>query len=449
MKTRNERELAAVEQEMGRIAEEIKALWKKSETEDRAATDEERLEVEEKVKAIETVLKPRKAEVEAAIRVEQDVHRVSQEMGKGMEMENVSVTPGGAPQDRLAKTIGRLFVESKGYKDVQDAGFPGEWSTGPMEFDTKGTLLEGAGAPGAGTGGGLLTVPDVAPGVVSTLFQIPRVANLFAQGTTTSNTVRYVVEGTATNNAAGVAEAGAKPESILALSTKDEPIKKIATVLQVSDEMLEDAAQVESYINARLSLFIQLREDVSVLRGAGTNDLAGILDSSRGISTNAGGTAGGYAAADTFSMQIFKAMNGIRGSAFLEPDAIVMNPADWQTIRLARDTANQFYGGGPFQGPYGAGDMFQASGLASGALDHLWGKPVVVTSTMNAGTALVGCFQQGALVWRRQGITVEATNSHSTNFTFNLVAIRAEERLGLTVYRPTAFCAQSLSGTVG
>jgi hypothetical protein len=30
----------------------------------------------------------------------------------------------------------------------------------------KGTLLEGAGAPGSGTGGGLLGAPQVVPGVV-------------------------------------------------------------------------------------------------------------------------------------------------------------------------------------------------------------------------------------------------------------------------------------------
>ena len=54
------------------------------------------------------------------------------------------------------------------------------------------------------------------------------------------------------------------------------------------------------------------------------------------------------------------------------------------------------------------------------------------------GTALVGT-RVAAQVFRRSGLSVEATNSHASYFTSDLVAIRAEERLGLAVYRPAAF----------
>ena len=50
-----------------------------------------------------------------------------------------------------------------------------------------------------------------------------------------------------------------------------------------------------------------------------------------------------------------------------------------------------------------------------------------------------------AQVWRRGGLSVEATNSHSNYFQLNLVAIRAEERLALAVYRPTGFVEVRLS----
>lgn len=60
-------------------------------------------------------------------------------------------------------------------------------------------------------------------------------------------------------------------------------------------------------------------------------------------------------------------------------------------------------------------------------------------SGVGAGTALVGSFGQGAQVFRRGGVTVEASNSHASLFLTNQVAIRAEERLGLAVYRPSAF----------
>ncbi len=44
---------------------------------------------------------------------------------------------------------------------------------------------------------------------------------------------------------------------------------------------------------------------------------------------------------------------------------------------------------------------------------------------------------------RRGGVTVEATNSHDNYFALNLVAIRAESRAALCVFRPVAFTAVS------
>ena len=61
-----------------------------------------------------------------------------------------------------------------------------------------------------------------------------------------------------------------------------------------------------------------------------------------------------------------------------------------------------------------------------------------MTPSIVANTALVGAFKQAAQVFRKGGIRVEASNSHADFFIKNLVAIRAEERLALAVYRPGA-----------
>lgn len=432
--TRNERKLKALEQEMTRYSGEIKDIWKKAEEDDRETSPDERGEVEERLKAIET-LKEQKSEVEAAIKVEEQVDDVSRSLGKA-DRSAISVTDARVTYEPpRMKSLGEQFVESEGYKSLQSKGFSGQFTTGQIELQTKGTLLEGTGAT-PGTGGALANpVPQVVPGVVEKLFQRLTVADLLPSGQTTGNTLRYVVEGTATSGAAGVAEAGAKPESTLGLSTVDEPVKKIATVLPVADEMLEDGPAVQSYINGRLGLFVKIEEERQLLHGGGTNDLVGIIGRT-GVNTYAGGTAVG-----NYAVQIFKALNGTRGSALLEPDGIIMNPADWETLRLLRDDNGQFFGGGPFHGPYGGpqGPTGALSGQVSGAMDAVWGKPVVVTSAIGAGTALLGSFSQAAQVFRRSGLTVEATNSHSDFFTKNLVAIRAEERLALAVYRPSAF----------
>ena len=441
---RFEKQKLAVEKAMSERVKAYQDIYESAEKEDRDPTDDERLDIESHLKAIEA-LKVDRADAEENIKTLQRVDDIGRELGPAVPTStNMQVNT--EPQDRVfhaaQKTLGEAFIESKGYKSAideyrsQGGRFREGFSTSAVALEGKGTLLEGAGG-----GGGALasTVPQVVPGVVEKMFQSLTVADLFLSGQASTNSIRYVVEGTATSGAAGVAESGVKPESTLGLTMTDEPIKKIATFLPVSDEMLEDAPAIQSYINGRLSLFVKIEEERQLLRDtSGGNEVQGLL-TSRNVPVYAGGTAVGNKA-----VQLFKAMNGLRGSAFLEPDWTIMNPADWESIRLLTDSAGQFFGGGPFQGPYGSGSNVSASGQASGAADSVWNKPVYVTAAVGAGTAIVGT-QSSAQVWRRGGISVEASNSHSNFFQTNMVAIRAEERLGLAVYRPTGYVEVRLS----
>jgi HK97 family phage major capsid protein len=152
---------------------------------------------------------------------------------------------GDAP---AGKGPGDEFIASEGYKSISDSSRRGQsWSTGAIEL--KSTLTE--------TPGTALVQAGYESGVVSTLFQQLYVADLLPSRPAPGNPVRYVSESTATNAAAAVAEGAAKPESTLAFSEVSEPIRKIATFLPVSDEMLEDAPQIQSYLNERLSLFVR------------------------------------------------------------------------------------------------------------------------------------------------------------------------------------------------
>ena len=73
------------------------------------------------------------------------------------------------------------------------------------------------------------------------------------------------------------------------------------------------------------------------------------------------------------------------------------------------------------------------------------GVPVVVTTAVGVGTALVGNFSEGARLYRRGGLTVEASNSHSDYWVRNLVSLRAESRQGLAIFRPQAFTTVTLT----
>jgi HK97 family phage major capsid protein len=420
--------LKAAKDELGKHAKSVEDIWATARKEGRDSTDEESAQIAEHTKAMER-LSAQVEEYEGEIEQRQKVHDIASKLGPS-EPE-IRVKPGGDRVDRVAKSIGEMFVESPQFKSIQDpSNRPQQFNTGPVELDTKGTLLTTAG------GGGLPLanlVPQVVPGVVDKLFQRLTIADLILAGQATAQQITYAVQGTATSAAAGVAEGGTKPESTLGFTSRTDPVKKIAHVIVTSDEMLEDAAQVQSFINGQMALFVNIEEERQLLRGAGTNEIVGIMDSTRGINVYAGGTAAGNKA-----VQLFKAMNGQRGSALLEPDWIAINPSDWESIRLLTDTAGQFFGGGPFQGPYGSGRNFDPSNLVSGADEFLWNKPVIVTSVLGSGTALIGT-RAAAQRFVKGGVSVEATNSHSDYFVKDLVAIRAEKREALAVYRPTAF----------
>ena len=314
----------------------------------------------------------------------------------------------GAASSGGAGGPGDVFVRSSGYKQIKSPDArPQQWSSGLVEvssapFQTKGTLLEG----GAGGPGGGLVPPYYQPGVASKLFEPLGVSDLFGASQTNASQVRYVNEGTALSGAAGVPEAGLKPESTLACSEVVEPVKKIATLLGISDEMLEDAPSIQSYLNERLGLFVSIEEERQLLRGNGTNELIGLFNRSGGQAINQYTRLG--------TAQLGGAAEGVEqhpGSSYPEPDGIVLHPSNWLSTRLLRDgasgTIGQYYGGGPFTAAYGG-----PQGPANAFVDTLSGKRVVLSSVVGQGTALVGSLGQGGHIWRRGGVSVEASNSH-------------------------------------
>jgi HK97 family phage major capsid protein len=332
---------------------------------------------------------------------------------------------GEETEQRAAKSLGRQFVESGGYQQLMRRGLKGgQWSSGDVELTTKATLTEGtSGTPGGGYWPSHLQ-PTILPGVTDIRFRQPVVEDLLPAGATSSPLIRYLVETAVTNAAATVAEGGLKPESAISFDRVDETLRKIATFLPITDEMLEDWEQTQSYVDGRLTLFIRLASETQLLNGDGTgNNLVGLLNRPGLATSIAKGTAPS-AAGDNDMDAIYRQITAIRQTAFLEPDAIVIDPTSWQNILISKNSQGFYYAAGPFAGEQPA---------------MLWGKRVVVTPVMAANTALVGAFSQAAQMFTKGGLTVEASNSHADFFQRNQTAIRAERRLGLAVYRPGAF----------
>lgn len=399
--------------EMNRLMDEARQVTAKAESEGRDLSDEETVAVDKLLgKAEEANARIKK--IESTEELRDRVERMQDTFNEPADPEDVAPT-----------SMGDAFVKSAGYK----AGLKGR----PEGFSTGAVPVGDVMAKATVT---TVLSPVVQPGQVQgpypILFEARHVRDLLPQGTTDSNAVPVVRETTATNAAAGVAEAAAKPESTLVFTQVNEPVKKIATILPVSDEFFEDVSGMRSYIDSRLAGFVLDAEDGQLLTGAGAGNNVQGITTRVGIQTGTSAalkTASG-AATPSEADAIYAAITAIRVNAFCEPDGAVFHPTNWMEVRLTKDTALQYLGGGPFTGAYGNGPV--------PAAESIWGLRVVVTSRMTLHTGLIGDFSQ-AMIFQRSPLTVEASNSHASFFIENLIALRAEERLALAVFRPAAF----------
>jgi HK97 family phage major capsid protein len=105
------------------------------------------------------------------------------------------------------------------------------------------------------------------------------------------------------------------------------------------------------------------------------------------------------------------------------PDTVIVNPTDWSAMELEREGAGT--------GQY----LYGAPGTNAGNMP--FGVNVVMSNHVTAGKFIIGALRSSATIYQRSGAVVEMGYVND-DFTRNLVTLRAEERLGLSVDRPTA-----------
>lgn len=325
-----------------------------------------------------------------------------------------------------ASTLGEHFTKS--YAAAREAGTPRNASHVAAEFKAVTDPVTSSGFDAA------LTTVDtnivrnyVAPAVVS---------DLIPTSTIDGKIIKYYREGAREGNFATVAEGGQKPQMTYGAPTQVETsLKKIAAWFDISDEMVEDLGFVASEINSRGVRDLGLVEEAQLLSGNGVGEnLTGLLATS-GIQAEVSANK----LADHVDA-VFRAVMKVMNGSGMFADAIVVNPVDYERVRLMKDSTGSYYGGGPFFGAVG--------GAAPALQVPLWGLRTVVTPNIAAGTALVGSYAQAATQYTKGGVTVEATNSDGSKFTKNLRTIRIEKRLALAVRQPAGFAKVTLTPPV-
>jgi HK97 family phage major capsid protein len=338
-----------------------------------------------------------------------------------------------ASPEAVVKSFARQALESDAYRNaVASKGgkysFTSEIGTKAAVTVDEGTVIANGQLNGAS---GVLALPNYLPGIVDIRFAQLSVAELFAQGATDSPIISYVKEASETQGATARGEKGAYVQSDATFTRVNEQVGGIASFFTVTDEMLQDTKQAESFLSNRLVAQLGREEELEVLNGTGYPALPGILGRTGLQASLSAGTTGTLANPMLLAEAIHKQRTLIRTTAFVEPDAVVMNPLDWEKLQLAKDANGQYFQGGPFTGGYGNGGYSN--------VEALWGLRVVLSPRIAAGTSLVGGYKECGQLFRKEGITIEMTNSDQDDFIHGLVKVRAQSRSALAVYRPGGF----------
>ncbi len=266
-------------------------------------------------------------------------------------------------------------------------------------------------------------VTEQMPGIQGMAFETLTVADLLMPGVTSGGAVSFAREDSFTSEATTAGEASLATEQTFSISPDTAPVKKVSAWTKISDELLADSPACADQIGNRLGFAVNKASDLQLLSGDGMGtNIKGILTTA-GIQTV---HKGAESALDTIRLGI----GAIDSNSDYRATGLVIHPTQWTTLSLIKDTTGRYIVGQVLM-PNEFGIILR--------IPTLWGLPVSVSKSMATTSVLVVSRDAGS-VFRRQGLSVEASNSNENDFLKGLITIRATERLALAIYNATGFC---------
>ncbi|MCE5979065.1 phage major capsid protein [Pseudomonas sp. JR33AA] len=249
-----------------------------------------------------------------------------------------------------------------------------------------------------------------------------RIRDLLTAIPVTGQNYTYFREKLHTRGAGMVAEGGSKPTSDVTFEAATDRVKKIAVWMPVTEEALADVPQMQGYIQELLRYDLKLEEETQILKGDGTGEnLNGLMTQATIYDANL--TKAGDTSIDIVRRGIYQ----VRKQSKLSADGVVMSELDWMNIELQKDGENRYL-------------FANLQGLVT---PILWGRPVITSDSMDEGDAddggefLIANFARAAILFDRMSYLFKMGLINDM-FIKNMIALLAEERLGLGVRRKEA-----------
>lgn len=300
---------------------------------------------------------------------------------------------------------GQEFVKSARYADFAGGNL------GKMRVEIKATMV----------GADANVAPDRLSRIVGGAETPFSMEALLPSTSTSSNAIEFTKENVFTNSAAEAAEGAEKGESSITWTLVNMPVSTVAHWIRISRQLASDAPALAAYVDNRMRYGVNRKVDTQLVVGDGTApNISGTYDS--GNYTAHGYLSGALGSVMPKLVLIRKVIADLYVAGY-PADAIVLNPADWATIEIELFTT-------------AAGQSLyniNASGQA-----FLFGLPVIQSIGMAADTFQVGRFAEAYMIYNREGVVVEMSDSDDDNFTKNMITLRAERRLALATEKPAA-----------
>lgn len=275
-----------------------------------------------------------------------------------------------------------------------------------------GDVVQIIGADEAGYNGvhRVLTVPST----TTFTYYVPAATADTTTGTITWRNLTHYGAG------AAVAEAAVKPLATWHPVLRTGTVQVIAHYIKVTRQALDDVVGLESTLNMSLGRGLEEAVEDELLSGSGVSPhLPGIFNNVQiGSYTQATAGSVGRLSAYRHALTMIELNGGMA-------NGMVVNPLDWESAELSVGLDDHF--------------LFTDGMGQFGQAPSLWRVPVVVSKSVAPLTVLVGAFDEGAIIFDRQAASIQMADQNDTDFLYNLLAIRAELRLGFAVTRPELF----------
>jgi len=392
-------------------------------------------EVNEQIKNMETTLKGQLADMEKnlAEKNEGRVKEIKGELENTLEKYKAEVAASGETRQKqldaieielkkykaegakASQAMGKTMVQVLAEKFEADKESFEKRSHGNLRYKSFEMKAAATMTFGQSTTG---TVVDrqYIPGIFGTVRRRDRIRGLLNQGVMGGDAIEYVVQTGGEGGANNVDEGGSKPLTDKDIALKTAPARKIAHHIRVSDELLNDLNGLAAFLTYQGSEDVYDKEDQQLLFGTG----AGTPTQLEGLTVGSGLlTASDTNLTGVVNPQkvdaVMAACEALAANEYM-CDTIVMNPADVYSINVLKGSDS---------------DYLRRVNFSTDGRLIIGGIPVAVSTAMTAGSFMAAELNRAAIMYQREGLSVNFYDQDQNNAILNLVTVVIEERVAL------------------